>query len=110
MIGAQDLADCYDRSLFAIWRGEEDDPRSFMDWLSQFSVWGPLGHGSIPVATSPMGGSGRGIRWYETDDAVLGCVDGPDQSICYRVPRTASLPPAPVAPLSLSTRDVFALA
>ncbi len=94
MLAAIDLARRFDCSVAAGWRGE-DGAANFTDWLSQFRDDALSEPASVPIALSPLGGSGRGIRWYETADAVLGYVRGLEKPICYRVPKTAR-PPAPV--------------
>ena len=70
------LANGYMTSMSAYWRGEPH-PLEFGQWLSRYwdstlypGVFGPAD------ATSPHGGGGRGIRWYETSGAVVGLIPG----------------------------------
>jgi len=86
------LARAYDAHLAAWWRGEAD-PRPFAAWLA--ARWDPetAPPPGQPAALSPLGAGGRGIRWYEAEEAVLGVVPGLAGG--YRVPRSEDPPPPP---------------
>jgi hypothetical protein len=81
------LALSYLRWASACWRGETLAPvfatRLETYWRSSL----PPVPADRPDAVSPHGGGGRGIRWYHTDDAVLGYVPGAGGG--YQVPVAA---------------------
>ena len=97
---ARRLATAYDQYISAVWRGEGAGARAFNRWLAAFWREGPPEPLSPPLAISPHGWAGQGIRWYETPFEVLGYV-GPAREesadavmvACYRVPIGAAPPP-----------------
>lgn len=88
MVSAVELARVYDAHVSALWRDYEA-PASFGAWLLTHWHAGsvPL-PATSPAAISPCGGGGRGIHWFDTPTAVLGCVPGADG--CYLVPPDAT--------------------
>jgi hypothetical protein len=72
---AADLAIAYDQQVAAYWRGEVNGKRDGA-WLE--GCWQPtlIVPPGPPLAISVYGGGGRGIAWYDTDLAVIGCVRG----------------------------------
>lgn len=91
MVSATQLALAYDLTVSSLWRGEPDQAR-FMNWLDRYRLNPtlPMPTG-LPHAFSVLGGGGRGIRWYEAGDAILG-VPGDERAACFRIPKAASLP------------------
>lgn len=88
---AAQFARLYDRYLAALWRG--DNVAAFGAWLD--AHWAPAEQpepATPPAAMSPLGGGGRGIRWYETATGIVGYVPGFARA-CYRIPATVT-PPA----------------
>lgn len=79
------LARAYLEYVSAYWRG--DAPASQMgDQLATFFGADMPPEPMRPAdAFSPHGARGRGIRWYECDDAVLGYVPGATSG--YRIPQ-----------------------
>jgi len=98
MITARQLARAYDLSVASIWRGERPET-TLIAWIGDFRVTdGVKEPDSKPDAVSLLGGGGSGIRWYNTEAAVIGCTTGAPQ-VCYRIPLEADLPrETPTAP------------
>jgi hypothetical protein len=92
VLAARDLARSYDRALAAAWRGDDDRAVLFAGWLGQYWDEAPPEPAVTPAAVSPLGAAGRGIRWHETPDAILGYVRDWNRPCGYRVPRTARPP------------------
>ena len=86
MSSARKLARLYDQYVAAVRRGDDEIADAFADWLGAFWDDGPGEPTSPPAAISLLGGIGRGIRWYETEDAVFGYVRGWTRRGCYQVP------------------------
>ena len=94
MSSARKLALLYDQYVAAVRAGDQEIVDAFADWLGDFWDAGPPEPTVEPSAISLLGGVGRGVRWYETEDAVLGYVRGWRRRGCYRVP-LAELAPRP---------------
>lgn len=94
MSSARKLALLYDQYVAAARRDDREIVDAFADWLGDFWDVGPAEPTTPPSAVSLLGGIGRGVRWYETDDAVLGYVRGWRRRGCYRVPIAALAPRA----------------
>lgn len=90
---AADLSHAYTRAVSAYWRGESIALLKFETWLAQFWAAGPPEPVTAPAARCPHAAGGRGIRWHECDQELLGYVSG--RSGCLRVPRMISLPGTP---------------
>ncbi len=86
MSSARKLARLYDQYVAAVRRGDDEIADAFADWLGAFWDDGPREPMSPPAAISLLGGIGRGIRWYQTEDAVFGYVRGWTRRGCYQVP------------------------
>jgi hypothetical protein len=98
MVTAGQLAHAYDLAVSARWRGEEDTAGEFMRWLSAFWVEAATTPETDPVAVSPLGAGGRGIRWYDTAPVVVGRVPGLAGG--YLIPQEVAMPPASTWPLA----------
>jgi hypothetical protein len=96
---ARALALGYLRYASASWRGDEQAPVFPLRLGAYWHPELPAAPAATPHAVSPHGGGGRGIRWYEAGDEVLGYVPGEHGG--YRVP-AATVPRlvrcAPVGP------------
>ena len=79
-------------SFATLWRGDGTTVDELESWLRLFWTEGCQAEPSErPDAVSVFGGSGKGIRWFETPTLILGFVPGcPDH--CYRVPKNATPP------------------
>lgn len=93
MISAHYLATRYDQYAADLWLGKNACAVLFVTWLARYWSEAPAEPDTPPDAISLLGGTGRGIHWYETDAVVLGYVRDWDGAFCYRVPKTAVLPP-----------------
>ena len=89
MSSARKLARLYDQYVAAVRRGDDEIADAFADWLGAFWDDGPREPASPPSAISLLGGIGRGVHWYQTEDAVLGYVRGWTRRGCYQVPLRA---------------------
>lgn len=90
MTSARRLARLYDQYVAAVQRGDEETAQAFAEWLGAFWDDGPAEPtAAAPAAVSLLGGVGRGVRWYETDDRVFGYVRGWKRRGCYQVPIAA---------------------
>lgn len=92
MSSARKLALLYDQYVAAARRGDQEIVDAFAGWLGGFWDAGPAEPATDPAAISLLGGVGRGVRWYETEDAVFGYVRGWRRRGCYRVPIAALAP------------------
>jgi hypothetical protein len=86
MTPSQKLARLYDQYVAAIRQGDAEIADAFADWLGAFWDDGPAEPAVEPSAISLLGGIGRGVRWYETEDLVVGYVRGWKRRGCYLVP------------------------
>lgn len=90
----QEIAHRFDRclSLAAEWPWRHPEASAFADWLAGF--WEtdcPLAIAGPPDATSAVGGSADGIRWFAAGGGVLGYAAGHGRG-CYRIPQGAEPP------------------
>ena len=92
MSSARKLACLYDQYVAAIRRGDAEIADAFADWLGAFWDDGPPEPGVPPTAVSLLGGIGRGVSWYETEETVLGYVRGWTRRGCYQIPIAALAP------------------
>jgi hypothetical protein len=92
MTTATQIASQYDRCFASLWRGDGTTVGALETWLRRYWTEGcPLEPAERPDAVSVFGGSGKGIRWFETSTLILGFVPG-CRDHCYRVPKSATLP------------------
>lgn len=85
-MAARKLARLYDQYVAAVRQGEVEVADAFAAWLGQYWDAGPAEPKTAPSAISLLGGIGRGVRWYETETAVIGYVRGWTRRGCYQVP------------------------
>jgi len=92
MTSAVQIASQYDRCFATLWRGDGTTVNALEAWLKPFwtEEYQPE-PAAKPDAVSVFGGSGNGIRWFETATLILGYVPG-CLDRCYKVPRSATIP------------------
>mgnify|MGYP000073562650 CR=1 FL=1 len=84
---ARELAAGFLRYASACWRGDRCAAAFPLRLSAYWRPAMPPAPAAAPAAFSPHGAAGRGIRWYEAGQEVLGYVPG--QPGGYRVPALA---------------------
>lgn len=84
---ASELATGFLRYASACWRGDRSATVFPLRLNAYWRPALPLAPVAVPDAVSPHGAAGRGIRWYQTGQDVLGYIPGQDGG--FRVPVAA---------------------
>jgi hypothetical protein len=89
-LNAAQVAQAYEEYVKGLWGGKPAAP-AFCGWLTPYwrATLPPI-PAPVPNAVSPHAAGGRGIRWYDTADGVLGYVDGIKSG--YQIPLSVSVP------------------